>query len=1123
MRGLWRSRLTRLVIILLSLKACYVFAQQQQPLPSPSPVRSALASLSQPVQGTTWVNIGPAPINPSPIPGTGNTRPASGRVVDVAVHPNDPNHWLIGASTGGVWQTLDAGATWTPLTDTQASLAMGAIAFAPSNPNIIYAGTGGERLFVQGGAGLLKSSDGGSTWTLLATSTFAKKSFTDIWVDPTNPNLLSAAIVRAFSGYTGYPPPIPPSGIFKSTDGGVTWAQKLAGQATDLEVDPSDFNRQYAGIGEVFGNAANGVYRSTDAGNTWTLINGPWTTMLGGVGHTELGMAPSNPNTLYVSIQDAADSVGNDGGILGLFRTDNAWDATPTWVQIPGATEYAEDIIVDPSDPNTLYYAGGVLLWKCTNCGVSPTWTEISHLNSAPLNNIHVDQSTMAWAGSRLIVGNDGGVWSTPDGGNTWADHNTNLSITQFYHGSIHPTNPNFAFGGSQDNGTEKWTGTSAWEQIRGGDGGANAISSSDPNNRWAVSFQNLGIQRTVNGGVSFSVADSGIDKTGVLFIAPIEECSSDDSVFIAGTDNLWRSNDFFSGVSPAWSSNGPEMASGISALAFALSDSTCNTYAFGTANGQLRLTTNGGTTWNDIDLGNVVPNRYVTDLAFDPTNANILYVTLAGFDELTAGQPGHVFKSTDALSPSPTWTNVSSPVNIPNNTIAVDPGDPNVLYVGTDLGIWKGSADGTTWIHMGPERGMPNVRVLDMKINDSTGRLVAFTYGRGAFVLTLPSVSITDVAASEGNSGTTPYNFTVTLSAASVDPVSVSFSSADGTATAGSDYVATAGTVTFNPGETNKIITVMVNGDTVPEASETFFVNLTSATNANIADGQGMGTIIDDDSFVSISCSSDSLQSAINNALTGQTLSVSGTCNENVLVRNDKVRVFLEGGGTATINASDPTRPAIDVRGKAVSIRHFTITGGSSGIEVERGSNAVIEQNIIQNTFGSGVAVRQQAFAVLTNNTIQNNAGDGVLINEGAAARIGFNSGSEPSPSPNTIQMNGGNGITIAGSSSARVVGADINNNGRHGIRVMSEAQADISNNAINSNGGDGINVTLNSSVQFGEDPGLFAAANSGTGNGGFGISCDFGAVLDGLRGTLTGNMGPTRIDPSCQNSLSP
>ena len=269
--------------------------------------------------------------------------------------------------------------------------------------------------------------------------------------------------------------------------------------------------------------------------------------------------------------------------------------------------------------------------------------------------------------------------------------------------------------------------------------------------------------------------------------------------------------------------------------------------------------------------------------------------------------------------------------------------------------------------------------------------------------------------------------------------------------------------------------------------------------------------------------CQSGSLQVALANAVPGDTFFVSGTCNENLLVRNDKVRVFLNGGGTAVINGSDSTRPAIDIRGKAISIQGFTITGGSAGIEVQRGANAVIDYNVIDSTGGDGVVVNQLAFAVLTNNTIQNNPEDGIIVKEGAAARVGFNSGNELSPSSNTIQMNSGNGITVAGSSSARVVGNAINNNGGHGVGVMSGAQADISNNSINTKGADGIFVTQNSSVQLGEDAGLFTAANSGIGNVGFGISCDFGGALDGLVGTLTGNMGATSIDASCQDSLNP
>jgi hypothetical protein len=319
--------------------------------------------------------------------------------------------------------------------------------------------------------------------------------------------------------------------------------------------------------------------------------------------------------------------------------------------------------------------------------------------------------------------------------------------------------------------------------------------------------------------------------------------------------------------------------------------------------------------------------------------------------------------------------------------------------------------------------------------------------------------------------------------------------------------------------GQGNSYVTGVFNGATTFGPGE---VNETILNSAGFSDIFA-AKFADTSSPILVNCPSDSLQIAVNSTPLGSTIAVTGTCSENVLVRNDKVRVFLNGGGTAVINGPDPTRPAIDVRGKAVSIQGFVITGGSSGIEIQRGANAVIDSNVIDGTGGHGVVVNQLAFAVLSNNAIQNNAGDGVVVKENAAARIGFNSGNEAAAIYNTIENNGGNGITVAGSSSARVVGADINNNEGHGIQVMSGAQVDISNNSINGNSDDGINVIQNSSVQLGEDPGLFAPANSGTNNAGFGISCDFGGALNGLIGSLTGSMGPTSINPSCSNNLSP
>ncbi|MGH9199555.1 MAG: hypothetical protein ACRD1T_27970, partial [Acidimicrobiia bacterium] len=142
-----------------------------------------------------------------------------------------------------------------------------------------------------------------------------------------------------------------------------------------------------------------------------------------------------------------------------------------------------------------------------------------------------------------------------------------------------------------------------------------------------------------------------------------------------------------------------------------------------------------GGLNWANLDAGDHVPNRAVTDLAFDPTNASILYVTLSGFNEGTPTQPGHVFRTENALDPIPAWANITTPVNIPHNTIVADPFVPDVAYVGTDLGVWKRTGVGD-WIHLGPEVGMPNVAVFELQLSAATNRLVAFTHGRGAFVL---------------------------------------------------------------------------------------------------------------------------------------------------------------------------------------------------------------------------------------------------------------------------------------------------------------------------------------------------------------------------------------------------
>ena len=319
------------------------------------------------------------------------------------------------------------------------------------------------------------------------------------------------------------------------------------------------------------------------------------------------------------------------------------------------------------------------------------------------------------------------------------------------------------------------------------------------------------------------------------------------------------------------------------------------------------------------------------------------------------------------------------------------------------------------------------------------------------------PLVFIGNVVLSEGNSGPKTFSFPVSLSFVSTQTVTVFFSTANGSATAGSDYVSSSGSVTFIAGETVKNIEVTVNGDTVPELNETFFVNLSSATNAIISDSHATGTILNDDSVVgavTVKCPSDSLQNAIENASPGDVIAVIGICNENILVRNEKQRIAIDGGGTATINGPNASSPTINVRGKGIVIQGLTITGGGDGVLVNRGSNAVINSNLIQNTNGNGIEVQQLSFAVIIDNFIESNAEAGIWVDENSTARIGFNLDTDAAAGPNTIQNNGF-GVIVSGGSSARVVGNAIQSNSSDGVFVTRDSHADIDSNISMVTGG--------------------------------------------------------------------
>ena len=696
----------------------------------------------------------------------------SGRVSSIAVDPRDPSRWLVGVGNGGVWETSDAGGTWTPITDDAPTLAIGEVAFAPSDPDIVYVATGethGSLSHV--GVGLLKSTNGGQNWALLGQS-LARSSVKRLQVDPNDANIVLVASERGMSGRNGgeMVPPRPPTGVLRSTDGGTNWTRTLTGQATALEVDPTSFSRQYAAIADQAPGffrddptpSPNGIYRSTNGGVTWSRIEGPWgpepaETNRSAVGRIELAVAPSNPSVMYAGIQIPPNGA-SEAGLLGLFRTDDAWSDRPNWIQIPNQATgpggycaeipeeikcgYSHVISVDPRNADTLFAGGGRNLWRCTNCGASPTWTNTTGATRDRVF-VHPDFHVLAWAGNRLITGNDGGVFSTADLGATWQSHNQTLTTNMFYMGALHPTDPDFALGGARDFSLVVYRASTGWRVLQPGVGGEGevAISSSHPDTDWMATSGGARIYRTIDGGRTGLEVDGDIDRSGAAPTAPVRKCPRNDDVFLAGTRRIWRTNDFFGSAMPSWTANSQlTERSPILSIGFAEGEPGCNTYAYGTALGLVRLTRDGGTTWTDLDPSTTLEGRPINSVAFDPTNTNRVFVARSGYDDVAPNKPGHIFRTDNALSSAPTWTRMALPdvpfADMPFNVIAIDPRDTRLVYGGSDNGLWRSTDGGGSWVKVGRESGLPPASVYDIQINPKTDRTVIFTYGRGAYEL---------------------------------------------------------------------------------------------------------------------------------------------------------------------------------------------------------------------------------------------------------------------------------------------------------------------------------------------------------------------------------------------------
>ena len=712
-------------------------------------------STSIPLNPFSWTAIGPAPINGGQSGGNG---PVSGRITAIA--SIDANVIYIGAAGGGVWKSTNNGTSWSPLTDAQASTNMSSIAIAPSNHNVIYAGTGESSTDVFDsyyGRGLLKSTDAGATWTLITgnagVNEFNRRSISKIVVDPANANIVYIAVSDfATNGQTGN------TGIWKTINGGTTWTNttNAAGVAVgdafvDLLMDPTNSQVLYAAAGHPAGNANNGVYKTTNGGTTWALAgNFP---SGGNDGRIAITISPNNNQILYAAIANKRGTAGNS--LLSVQRTT---DGGTTWTTLPGIPNfsggqawYDTTISIDPTDAtgNTFYAAGNAgsnsVIRVVVNPG-PPLTTTVTDI-SGGANSPHADHHALAIdSTNHLLDAGDGGIWRL----NTvspvaWTDLNTNLQVTTFNSIALDPGNADRVYGGAQDNDVERFTDNLAWTDTQVGDGGFTAVDFNNTNTvYYTTSSGNFPfIERSDNAGSSYSAKTTGINQkaSGQLsdnsnFYPVLVMDPGNSSQLFFGTDRVYQTTnrgDNWSNISTP-NTNGWTTAANVDAIAASATDSQT---IYASANSQIFVTTNDGTSWTQRSIPGF--GSGVADLLVDPKSSLVVYAVRNVFN---GGAGGHVFRSVDG---GQNWTDISGNLpDLPMWSITLDPQTPNrTLYVGTDAGVYVSNDVGATWNLFGS--GLPNSIVRDVDFAAGLDILAVGTYGRGAFEIqtTNPNLQI--------------------------------------------------------------------------------------------------------------------------------------------------------------------------------------------------------------------------------------------------------------------------------------------------------------------------------------------------------------------------------------------
>jgi len=682
----------------------------------------------------------------------------SGRIVGFAVNPADRAHYFVAVASGGVWKTTNAGTTWTPVFDNEGSYSIGCVVMDPKNPNVIWVGTGenNNQRSVAYGDGVYKSTDGGKTWQNVGLK--ASEHIGKIVIDPRDSDTVYVAAQGPLWKEGG------DRGLYKTTDGGKTWNRVLSINehtgVTDVILDPRNPDVLLAASHQrrrhvwtiIHGGPGSALHRSTDGGKSWKKISSGLPS--GELGRIGLAYAPTHPDTIYAIVE----AVENGGGIHRSTDGGVTWEKRNPYAQ---QGQYYSHLVVDPANKDRVYVMG-VLIQVSDDGGKTLTnlGERAKHVDN---HEIWIDPKDPKY----YLVGCDGGIYESFDRGATW-HMKPNLPVTQFYDVTCDESGPFYhVYGGTQDNFTlggpartrsQHGIINQDWFVVQGGDGFHCKVDPTDPN--------------IVYGTLQYGVLARFDRRTGQrvqiqpqpaagelpprwnwdspLAISP----HSPQRLYFAG-NTLFRSDDRGDSWKPVsgdltrqidrdklpvmgkmWGPDAIFKHSSTSlygnCVALAESPRKEGLIFVGTDDGLIQITDDGGKTWQKVEKFSGVPaNTYVSKLVASQHDAGTFY---AGFDNHKQGDfAPYVLKSTDQ---GQTWTTIAGdlPARGTVYCLAEDHVDPNLLFVGTEFGLYFTTDGGKKWHRI--KNGLPTIQVKDLCIQRKMNDLVIGTFGRGIYII---------------------------------------------------------------------------------------------------------------------------------------------------------------------------------------------------------------------------------------------------------------------------------------------------------------------------------------------------------------------------------------------------